>query len=234
VSPEYRIPPEYPVPRIPPNTPRIPADDDEPDPQLPLFPGVGPVIVSRFGKAYIEPVAVDDSENTNKIVPEFYLNLGYWDMILFSDWTARDLAVGLNDYWVAYVVMGYQGESPDRLPLPPLPRPHYDLDPDGTANFNPPLIYAVASEQGLYGAGLTGYAVAFVETSRDAEASFVHPESWPSVDEIMTHETGHLGGAPDRESGIMDPFGGMKTPSWFSPQDIAIFRTNPYFKSVYE
>jgi len=32
----------------------------------------------------------------------------------------------------------------------------------------------------------------------------------------------------------MDPFGGMKTPSVFSPQDIAIFRTNPYFKSVYE
>ena len=75
-----------------------------------------------------------------------------------------------------------------------------------------------------------------VLSSRDAEAMSQSPTAtdWPSVDEIMTHETGHLGGAPDRESGIMDPLGGMKTPSWFSPQDIAIFRTNPYFKPVDE
>ncbi len=205
------------------------ADDDEPDPQLPLSPGVGPVIVSRFGKAYIEPVAVDDSENTNKIVPKFYLNLGPWEMEYLSDWTARDLPASQEDYWVGYIVMGYQGEN-----LNPLLGTELDLDPDGTANFNPPLNYAVAFEQGYYGAQDEGYAVAFVETSRDAEASFVHPESWPSVDEIMTHETGHLGGAPDRESGIMHPFGGMKKPSWFSPQDIAIFRTNPYFKPVDE
>ena len=211
------------------------ADDDEPDPQLPLFPGVGPVIVSRFGKAYIEPVAVDDGENTNKIVPEFYLNLGYWDIFLFRDWTARDLAVGLNDYWVAYVVMGYQGENKDPFPLPPLPRSHYDLDPDGYPNFYPdplPGWYRVAYEEGWYGGEHKGYATVFVETSRDAAVTSVAPSQWPSVDEIMTHETGHLGGAPDREHTIMDATTGMKAPDWFADEDITTFRTNTYFKPI--
>jgi len=212
------------------------ADDDPLEvSQLPLFPGVGPVATSRVGKAYIEPVAVDDNENTNKIVPEFYLNLGYWDIVLYSDWTARDLPDSQEDYWVAYVVMGYQGESIDPLPLPPLPRPHKDLDPDGHANFWPPMpFYSVAYEVGLFGVEYSYYAAVFVETSRDAAAKSVSPVEWPSVDEIMTHEIGHMGGAPDRETSIMDASQGMKTPDWFDEEDIKTFRENPYFKSIGE
>ena len=75
-----------------------------------------------------------------------------------------------------------------------------------------------------------------VLSSRDAEAMSQSPTAtdWPSVDEIMTHETGHLGGAPDREinSGIMDASTGMKVPDWFMNEDIAIFRTNTYFNPV--
>jgi hypothetical protein len=206
------------------------ADDDPlAISQLPLFPGVGPVLTSRFGKAYIEPVAVDDNENTNKIVPEFYLNLSYWDIVLYSDWTARDLPVRQEDYWVAYVVMGYQGENSD-----PWSNTALDLDPDGHANFYPPMpYYTVALEVGWFGVAHSGYAAVFVETSRDAMAKSISPVEWPSVDEIMTHEIGHLGGAHDRENGIMNT-DGMKRPDWFSPQDIAIFRTNPYFKPADE
>jgi len=194
-------------------------DDSAAYPQLPVFPGTGPVMTSRLAMAYVLPVLVEAGENTNPIVPRCYVNMDYYDW-LFGDWTARDLIAAQRDYWTAYVVMAYQGPASN------------DGDPDGNPDFGQPdPVY----EASMYG-GKCGYSAAvFVEVSRDAQT--VHssfPSMWPSIDEIMTHEAGHLGGAVDSENpnDIMDPSTGMKKPGWFLESEILKFRREPFWKPI--
>ena len=105
-------------------------------------------------------------------------------------------------------------------------------DPDGNPDFGAPI---PMFESCSYGGKIAYSAAVFVEVSRDAEVANSFPTMWPSIDEIMTHEVGHLGGAIDSEvsSDIMEPTDGMKTPGWFLPSEILKFRREPFWKPIW-
>lgn len=156
-----------------------------------------------FGLAYIEPVKIPNEENPNKYVA-FDLNIDAINEV-WPTWDNTRDYTSSSQYWAAHVVMGYQGKSAN------------DLDPETE---NPCL--------GIYVSGLGDgpSACVYVEVSRDDGVRYPPGGSWASIDEIMTHEVGHLGGLDDQPPdhfNIMTELG-IQNEGYFVPADKAKLR----------